>query len=73
MILQAIAATSGVEHTTSTFLFRHDNQESLQRIKLVDTSPLATDYDVWAEIARVCTQFPNVTVEEAWVKGHQDD
>lgn len=38
-----------------------------------DASPLATDYDVWAEIARVCEQFPNITVEESWVKGHQDD
>lgn len=76
--LHAIAVTSGLEDTSSTFLFRYDNQERLRRIKLVDTfyadaSPLATDYDVWAGIARVCEQFPNITVEESWVKGHQDD
>ncbi|GFH47803.1 hypothetical protein CTEN210_04279 [Chaetoceros tenuissimus] len=76
--LYAIAVTSGIVETTSTFLFRYDNQESLRRIKLVETfytdaSPLATDHDVWAEIARVCEQFPNITVEESWVKGHQDD
>jgi hypothetical protein len=28
---------------------------------------------VWAEITRVCEQFPNVTIEESWVKGHQDN
>ena len=38
-----------------------------------DASPFATDYDVWAEITRVCEQFPTVTIEESWVKGHQDD
>ena len=76
--LLAVAVTQGVTDSTSTFLFRYDNQESLRRVTLVhtfytDASPFATDYDVWAEITRVCEQFLSVTIEESWVKGHQDD
>ncbi|GFH56997.1 hypothetical protein CTEN210_13473 [Chaetoceros tenuissimus] len=74
----AIAVTNEVTDSKSTFLFRYDNQESLRRVKIVhsfytDASPFATDYDVWAEITRVCERFPNVIIEESWVKGHQDD
>lgn len=74
----AIAVTNDVTDSKSTFLFRYNNQESLRRVKLVhsfytEASPFATDYDVWAEITRVCERFPNVTIEESWVKGHQDD
>lgn len=69
--LHGIAATSVVEHLLShsdMTIKRAGKKSSVY----ADTSPLATDYYVWAEIARVYEQFPNLTAEEPWVKCHQD-
>lgn len=71
-LVRCIAAANFTEK------FTYDNEESMRRINLLQhfcssTDPLATDYDVWAEMKNVHTDFQNVVAMAEWVKGHQDD
>ncbi|GFH50562.1 hypothetical protein CTEN210_07038 [Chaetoceros tenuissimus] len=77
-LVRCIAAANGVKNKNFTVEFTYDNEESVRRLNLLkdfysSADPLATDYDVWAEMKNVHAELPNALAKAAWVKGHQDD
>ena len=61
---------------TSITRFIYDNKECLRRLDLIPAfndyaNPLATDYDIWAELKQVATTLP-MEIETEHVKAHQD-
>ena len=60
-----------------TVHFYYDNCESLRRVDALEeieyfADPMATDYDIWAEMKRISAILP-ITTETHHVKAHQDN
>ena len=77
-LVRSIAIANSLDRLPFNLLFTYDNEESVRRLNTLDdfysiADPLATDYDVWAEMESVRTDLPKATVAATWVKGHQDD
>ncbi|GFH50505.1 hypothetical protein CTEN210_06981 [Chaetoceros tenuissimus] len=54
------------------------HEESVRRLNTLSNfygtaDPMATDYDIWAEMKAVTTDLPKLSAKATWVKGHQDD